>query len=187
MSRPDHYSSFEDLAAAEILGHDYSITDIRGARQDVLVLAPHGGGIEPGTSPLAKAIAGADYSLYLFEGLKAEGNGVLHVTSHRFSEPRCLEMLALAHTVVAIHGCSGDARICVGGLDEVLALSLTTALIGAGYPAIASGHEFPARHPINICNRGRRGIGVQLEISRDLRTPDHLDCIATSVREALAR
>ncbi|MBT2747541.1 poly-gamma-glutamate hydrolase family protein [Lysobacter sp. ISL-42] len=142
--------------------------------------------MEPGTSPLARGIAGADYSVYLFEGLKAEGNGVLHVTSHRFSEPRCLEMLALAHTVVAIHGCSGDARICVGGLDKSLAALLTTALIGASYPAIASGHEFPARRPANICNRGSRGMGAQLEISGDLRTPEHINYIATAVRQALA-
>jgi phage replication-related protein YjqB (UPF0714/DUF867 family) len=53
----------------------------------VAVIAPHGGGIEPGTSELATAIAGDDFSLYLFEGLKSAGNGELHITSTNFDEP----------------------------------------------------------------------------------------------------
>jgi phage replication-related protein YjqB (UPF0714/DUF867 family) len=43
------------------------------------ILAPHGGGIEPGTSELAEAVAGEGLSFYAFEGLKRSGNAVLHV------------------------------------------------------------------------------------------------------------
>jgi phage replication-related protein YjqB (UPF0714/DUF867 family) len=125
-------------------------------------------------------------TLYLFEGIKARRNGVLHVTSHRFCEPRCLDLVSKAHTVVAVHGCRRGSRICVGGLDKDLVASLTLELVRAGYPASDRGHEFPATNPRNICNRGRRGMGAQLEISPDLRAQEHQAGIAAAVRGVLA-
>jgi phage replication-related protein YjqB (UPF0714/DUF867 family) len=67
-------------------------------------VAPHGGGIEPGTSELADAIAGSDLSFYTFEGLKSSGNTDLHITSTRFDEPMCLTLLASSSVVVTLHG-----------------------------------------------------------------------------------
>ena len=36
---------------------------------NIVIIAPHGGGIEPGTSELAIAIAGEELSFAVFEGL----------------------------------------------------------------------------------------------------------------------
>jgi phage replication-related protein YjqB (UPF0714/DUF867 family) len=38
------------------------------------VIAPHGGGIDQYTSDIARAIAGAEFNLYLFEGISRSGN-----------------------------------------------------------------------------------------------------------------
>jgi phage replication-related protein YjqB (UPF0714/DUF867 family) len=73
-----------------------------------LILAPHGGGIEHDTSDIALAIAGENFNLYLFEGIKAKGNADLHVTSTRFDEASCLDILSVCDLVVAIHGCRGE-------------------------------------------------------------------------------
>jgi phage replication-related protein YjqB (UPF0714/DUF867 family) len=53
---------------------------------DVCIIAPHGGKIEKWTSEIATALAGDDYNLYLFEGLKRAKNRDLHITSSRFDE-----------------------------------------------------------------------------------------------------
>ena len=50
-------------------------------------MAPHGGGIEPGTTEIAEAVAGHEHTFYSFSGVKARGNSVLHITSSRFDEP----------------------------------------------------------------------------------------------------
>lgn len=70
------YKGFDHLAARESVGVDYQIR--RRSADTTLVLAPHGGGIEPGTSELAEAIAAGDHSSYIFEGIKARQNGDLH-------------------------------------------------------------------------------------------------------------
>ena len=100
---PDQYANFTALAAKETLGTDYQIflTD-RGT--PAVVIAPHGGCIEPGTSEIAKAIAGDDLSVYIFEGLGNRPHGDLHIASHRFDEPNGLELVIAAQTAIAIHG-----------------------------------------------------------------------------------
>lgn len=154
---------------------------------DVLIVAPHGGHIEIGTSELAAAIAGDDHSLYCFEGLRPYGCRELHVTSHRFDDPVALRMAERSSIVVSIHGCRGHAAIHVGGLDRAFARSLTDALAAAHYPSGSEGHPYPAVHPENICNRGRRGVGVQLEFTADLRHQRHREPLARIVRDAIAR
>ena len=88
MANKDTYPSFGALALSETEGKDFIVTCLRGARDDIVILAPHGGKIEPGTSELARAVAGSDIALYLFEGVKPSGNRALHVTSTNFDEPR---------------------------------------------------------------------------------------------------
>ena len=85
-------------------------------------MAPHGGRIEPATAEVAEAIAGMDYSFYSFNGLKADGNGVLHIESHLFDEPRALRAVEKADIIVTVHG-QVDRKeefVMVGGLDDGL-------------------------------------------------------------------
>ena len=75
------YGSFAELAAAERPGRDYRVRTSGPSGSDVLIIAPHGGLIEAGTSEIAGLIAGKVYRLFSFEGLKPRGsNRDLHVT-----------------------------------------------------------------------------------------------------------
>ena len=156
---------------------------------DVLIIAPHGGLIEAGTSEIAGLIAGEDHRLFSFEGLKPRGsNRDLHITSHRFDHPECLALASRTNVVLSVHGCLGAARIHIGGLDMQLADELAESLRSAAFPIEPASERYPGRHPLNICNRGLRAKGAQLEITHDLRAAaESRAAIAGAVRGALAR
>jgi phage replication-related protein YjqB (UPF0714/DUF867 family) len=185
----DKYTSFAALeAAGEMAGRDYDTTVRVRRHSGVLIVAPHGGNIEIGTTELADLIAGAEYSLFAFNGLKTRGrNRELHITSHNFDHPECIALAAHHPVVLSVHGCKGDSsQIYVGGLDGELTAVLTERLVAAGLPATATGHRYPGRNPLNICNRGARARGAQLEFTLDLRDdPSSRANIAPVVRDAV--
>lgn len=166
----DEYINFYDLCCYESQGEDFDIRlDTR--ESPAVVLAPHGGKIESGTSEIAAAIADDIFNLYCFEGIKVRANRVLHITSTNFDEPQCLEIIGRCDVVVAVHGLQGnEERVDVGGLDCMLRDLICAKLKGAGFKAhtVANGPH-AARSPCNICNRGSSGKGTQLEITRSLR------------------
>ena len=90
---PDAYQNFAALRRHEFEWIDFRVV-VEDRHSPVAIVAPHGGKIEPGTSQIATAIAGLDYSLYCFEGIKRTGNARLHVTSSNFDEHRCLALIA---------------------------------------------------------------------------------------------
>jgi phage replication-related protein YjqB (UPF0714/DUF867 family) len=151
-------------------GQDYRIRiELRDPR--ILIMAPHGGNIERTTSEIAEAIAGSNYSFYSFEGLKADGNGVLHLESHLFDEPRALQSIKKAEVVITVHGQidQKDGFVMVGGLDESLGSEIKEQLEAAGFKTRPPTEGLMGTDPMNICNRGKLGQGVQLEISRKIR------------------
>lgn len=184
----DKYTSFAELQAGEILHEDYSVNMRARPGARALIVAPHGGSIEVGTTELAILIAGEEHSLFTFDGHKPRGrNRDLHITSHNFDHPECVALAARHAFVLAIHGCKGDtSQIYVGGLDEALSALLTDRLNTAGFPATSHNHIYPGRNHRNICNRGARGRGAQLEFTVDLRVPEKRALIAPIVRGALA-
>ena len=166
----DMYGNFAALVARERLGVDYRVV-VCPQPSPVAVIAPHGGGIEPGTSELAAAIAGQEFSLYCFEGRKRTGNEVLHITCTRFDEPTCLTTVAASPVVLVLHGFDEQREIVhIGGLGTQLAGRLNDALAAAGFAAqMDNTTNHPGRHTNNICNRGSSGRGCQLELSKGLR------------------
>lgn len=185
-----NFRSFADLAAAYDEGTDYVITRVPRPGSTVGIVAPHGGRIEAGTSEIATAIADTDFSLYIMEGIRSRGNyAALHLTSHYFDEPSCLELLVTCDDVVAIHGCRVDGEVVLlGGLDKELAAELGAAMTMAGLVCYLDGHKFPGTHPNNICNRGRRRVGVQLELSAAFReSSPHKRKLVAAVRKVLLR
>jgi phage replication-related protein YjqB (UPF0714/DUF867 family) len=164
------YRSFQELQSQERKGKDYRIRfDLRDER--VVVMSPHGGKIEPTTSIIAEAIAGENYSFYSFDGLKPEGNGVLHIESHLFDEPRALEAAKKADVVITVHGQLDhkEGFIMVGGLHVDLRSEIRRRLEAAGFQTRTPPEGLQGIDPENICNRGRLRGGVQLEISRQER------------------
>jgi len=162
------YHSFEELSQSETAGLDYHIIK-RPGDSGLAMLSIHGGGIEPGTSEIADAVAGKMHSFYSFSGVKTRGNKRLHITSTRFDEPVGLCLVRKSDTVVTIHGCSdGESVVYIGGRNIGLGEKLRYALNTAGFNARAADH-LPGMHPQNICNLCCSGSGVQLEISAGLR------------------
>jgi len=166
----DRYANYDDLKRHEIKGEDYIILSRKGNSR-IAVIAPHGGGIEPGTLDIADFLAGAVHTFYAFKGIKKKGNAVLHISSTRFDEPEGITIAENAEIVVSIHGYheKGDL-IFVGGRNQNLKEKICYVLEKAGFITEVSEKEgLHARHPENICNRCLSGEGVQLEISRGLR------------------
>jgi phage replication-related protein YjqB (UPF0714/DUF867 family) len=165
----DRYANFAALASSEPTSH-YSIT-VRDIGSPVVIVAPHGGGIEPGTSEIARAVAADVFSCYLFEGKKLRGNGRLHITSANFDEPQCIALLSAATTAVSVHGENSNTEVAyIGGLNSVVVKSIQATLDHQGF--VVREHpnpEMQGRNPRNICNTGRLGAGVQLELSAGLR------------------
>lgn len=168
----DWYVSFSELSAREIENVDFQISAVnRGSM--VAVIAPHGGHIEPGTSELARAIAGEDLSTYIFSGLRpGRHHREMHITSTNFDEKRCLDLLSQTHTALGIHGRSdaGDPEtVFLGGRDFALRSKIAAELERGGFKSKCDGHGLPGVEPRNICNRGTASAGVQLEVPRTLR------------------
>lgn len=166
----DIYACFSELAASE--GRTaYSIA-LHDRGTAVAVVAPHGGGIEPGTSEVAVAIAGEEYSLYLFEGLKARANAQLHITSTRFDEPSCISLLSATQIALTVHGeDSAPETVYIGGAHAKAISAIRAALESSGF-TVREHHKvsLSGRDLRNICNRGASGAGVQLELSSGLRS-----------------
>ncbi len=189
MSVPEvkSYGGFADLAKHQARGKDYEIIVSPRPTSRVAVIAPHGGCIERRTSEIACAIAGDQFNLYLFEGIRPSKNyTALHLTSHLFDEPECLVLIAQCQFVVAIHGCDGaDKRVLLGGLNGTLKKQLATALGDANVTVQTNGHHFPATEPSNICNRGLTRRGVQLELTGPLRGSAVEARVVSAVRSVL--
>lgn len=185
------YMSFKELADREVEGQDYRIrVELRDA--PALIMAPHGGKIEPATSEIAEAIAGMDYSFYTFEGLKADGNSVLHIESHLFDEFCALQAVEKADIVVTVHGQidQRDEFVMVGGLNDGLRSEIERQLEAAGFKTRPPTEGLLGTDRMNICNRGKLKQGVQLEISRKVRdvlraNRDPLQTFGNAVRKGI--
>ncbi|MFD8703173.1 poly-gamma-glutamate hydrolase family protein [Kitasatospora sp. NPDC059648] len=157
------------------------------------VIAPHGGGIESGTSELCLAVAGhhpADltptpaagpvYDYWMFEGLRSSDNRALHVTSNHCDDTVVRAMCSDSLNVLSLHGCTtatagleaGARAVLVGGLNSGLRQYLMEEFAAAGIRAVnvSGGEEFAGTDPENICNRSLLRMGAQLELTAELRT-----------------
>jgi len=169
--------TFEELKSLKE-GEDYTISVVN-RHFPLVLIAPHGGIIEPGTDILVKAIAGSDCSYYQFIALKQKciGNRCksLHITSTEFREPQLLALLKNAQLAIAIHsfgslvkGEDGEEkrRIIVGGLSENICDKIIESLEREDFPAEEGvGKRFSGKSRQNFVNFPS-SYGVQIEISR---------------------
>jgi phage replication-related protein YjqB (UPF0714/DUF867 family) len=179
---------YGDLARHYTEGVDYAVHVAVRERSGIAILAPHGGRIEGRTSEIARLIAGEDYGLYLFEGLRTTGDNFdcLHLASSQFDEPRALELISNCHTVVTVHGYAASGPdVLLGGLNERLKREVAQVLMMNGFSCLTEGHRFPGSHRDNICNRGQSGEGLQLELSEGLRKAGDWPRFADAVRTVL--
>lgn len=142
-----------------------------------LIVAPHGGGIEPGTSELLRAVAElGNWAWYEFAGFLRKGNVEgLHITSARFDEPTLTKLLPKTNFVLAVHGSqeTGDPVVHVGGLWDEGRSGITAAINAAraahGVQALEAPAHLSGTDPASVTNRGKLGRGIQLEFSRSAR------------------
>jgi phage replication-related protein YjqB (UPF0714/DUF867 family) len=166
----DKYTNIGELKQNEREGEDYTIL-YRELPSKITIMAPHGGGIEPGTVDIADYLAGCDYTFYAFKGLKKTGNKILHLNSNTFDEPIAVRAAQNADIAVSIHGAKDKSEMAyIGGTNQELIQIIVHALRSGGFDAaISEIPELRGTMPENICNRCKTGKGVQIELSRGLR------------------
>ena len=165
----DKYNSFKQLCLDEVRGVDYDFEWERVAHSSIVVLAPHGGTIEPKTDQIARDIAGSEFSFYCFRALKPDSR--LHIASHLFDEPECLRLVATHQRAISIHGwATKGVKLCIGGRDVLLAEELRKAFIEVGLKVETAKAHLAGTSPENIVNRTQTGLGVQMELSMELRS-----------------
>lgn len=170
MAAHDKYRNFDQLLKAEPADAYRIVSVARDSR--IAIIAPHAGAIEAGTSELARAIAGPDLNLYLFEGRKTDNNRDLHITSTNFDEPSGVALVRQSDVVLALHGEKDEkhAIAYLGGRDGQTCAKVREQLQAAGFDVRThKSAELQGTHSDNICNRGANGAGVQLELSKALR------------------
>lgn len=163
------YNSFAELERNEEEFQDYRRSVVI-RDSPVSIIAPHGGGIEPGTSEIVEAVSGSEFSLYFLEGIKLNSNHLLHISSIRFDDPVCVQLVEKSQSVVAIHGCMGSSNdVIIGGLDEDLIRIIVKFLATDEFSVIEDHGKYSGTHPNNICNRGKLKRGVQIELTNHIR------------------
>lgn len=167
----DLYASYTDLAAHETEGVDYERRTVSVTGSTWAAIAIHGGGIEPGSGEVARAVGAGLMEHYEFAGIKSSNNSTLHVTSTNFDEPICTGIVTARKRCLSFHGYTGTGRAetAIGGLDTTMMSAITTALTNAGFNVLAAPQEINGNDPNNIANKTTTSAGVQLEMSNALR------------------
>lgn len=162
----DHYASMKALMKATKEGEDWKIRT-KDETNATVIMAPHGGGIEPGTTEIAETIADKSQSgFYTFEGLRRANNSELHVTSVNYDEPKARKMVGQSQRTVTIHRTSREgADVYIGGRDTKLKHAMTEKLSEIGFRVKQGTGNIAGEGVNNITNMNQRQAGVQLEIS----------------------
>lgn len=93
-SSSDCYSDFNELKKNTHKNKDWRIDTKTRKNKKIVVTAIHGGGIEPGTTEIARRISNVGkYNFFTFEGLRKSNNDQLHITSTHFNEPHLQKIL----------------------------------------------------------------------------------------------
>lgn len=159
---------FAELVLSFRNGIDYEIEVIeRGS--PFCIVAVHGGGIDPLTEELARAVAGRAHSLYLFRSLKAESRDQLRIPTRRYKEMRLDNMIQRSKTALSIVGCAcNDVAVHLGGENRRLKEILETRLIEQGFETGSPVTPGASHSPTRFYNRADQG-GIQIELGERLR------------------
>jgi phage replication-related protein YjqB (UPF0714/DUF867 family) len=164
------YNSYSELTNYHKIDEDFRI-DRKWRRSPIVVCAIHGGLIEEGTTELAEALSSElDASYYSFIGTMSKNNYQLHIDSTRYDEQSCISLVRESIITISIHGCDGTDRFTyVGGRDIATKHNIIDSIVKNGFESRTPMTGLAALSSDNICNRNRRGKGVQLELSLALR------------------
>ena len=164
----DKYPSMAMMQAEHKEGTSYRIRTI-DRKSPITIISPHGGFIEPGTSALGLAIAGAQFNLFDFQGLVTTNPLDLHITSTRFRHRKLSALLAQSQVAISVHCMfdEGDESIYIGGLNRPLKERLARSLEKVGFSVNADPPVYKGINLTNVTNQVPLG-GVQLELPAKL-------------------
>jgi phage replication-related protein YjqB (UPF0714/DUF867 family) len=180
----DHYMSWGQMAADN--KGQFSIEE-NDREKDVVIIVPHGGSTEPGTSEIARGLESGEQSSYYFEGKKSSENFKLHITSTASQGEQLDKLVPMHRHCVAIHGakdCIFQAKTTekatatiIGGKDTDAGRVIAKHLQNAGFEVLTPDsprwseirEDLKGVDDSNICNRTATSRGLQLEITESQR------------------
>ncbi len=184
---PDRFE-IPELGLYGQLGVDYRVR-WKAGKFPMLIMAPHGGKIEPGTSQLAEKIAGQDFWFYAFEGIrKRENYRYLHIPSTFFDEPKWKFISKKVYSTVALHGLNtNEGVIILGGKYTEGRCIVRKVLEEQGFQVIFSDRsDIAGINDKNVVNINRFGKGIQVEIGRAIRM-DEESCVFQEFVKAMIK
>lgn len=168
----DYYRSMTDLLNDTHGGKDWT-KENTNRHSNVLIFAPHGGNIEKGTTELTKAIANkGNYDYYAFNGTRNKNNSQLHVTSTNYNDPDLINRNYNKDISISVHGAGqsqGKNTVLIGGRDEKLIQLISKELSTFKFNVQRSLGHLAGIDTNNVVNYNKKGQGVQLELTPDLR------------------
>ncbi|WP_436861746.1 poly-gamma-glutamate hydrolase family protein [Staphylococcus caeli] len=169
-SKPDYYKSMTDLYNDTKEGIDWK-KDTRDSGSRVLIVAPHGGNIEQGTTELTKLVADdGNYDYFSFEAIRPSNNTQLHVTSTHYDDATLHEMIEDRTATISIHGAQGDEpSVYLGGAKSPLRDAIQSQLENKGFVVKVPPEYLGGANSNNFINKVDGSTGVQLELTTALR------------------
>ena len=168
----DYYRSMTDLLKDTQEGKDWT-KENTNRHSNVLIFAPHGDNIEKGTTELTKAIANkGNYDYYVFNGTRNKNNSQLHVTSTNYNDPDLINRNYNKDISISVHGAGqsqGKNTVLIGGRDEKLIQLISKELSTFKFNVQRSLGHLAGIDTNNVVNYNKKGQGVQLELTPDLR------------------
>ena len=147
-----------------------------------LLVAPCGGGIEPGSSEIMRAVAEiGGWAWYDFAGFLPQGNREnLRIADTNFDEPALVTLLPVTPFAVVFHGSNAGsgAVVHIGGLLDAGRAAILHAMTATfkehEIQAVDVTERQEATHlqglePSSLANRGKLKQGIQLAFSREAR------------------
>nr|WP_204179836.1 poly-gamma-glutamate hydrolase family protein [Staphylococcus sp. GDY8P76P] len=168
--KQDYYKSMTELYNDTTEGIDWK-KDTRNVGKSVLIVAPHGGNIEQGTSELTKLVANnGDFDYFSFEAIRPSNNTQLHVTSTNYDDATLHEMIQDRTATISIHGAQGEEQLVyLGGYQSPLRDAIQSQLELKGFVVKIPPEYLGGLSNANFINKVEESTGVQLELTTALR------------------
>ncbi|OHO40500.1 hypothetical protein HMPREF2586_01160 [Staphylococcus sp. HMSC034G07] len=168
--KQDYYKSMTELYKDTTEGIDWK-KDTRNVGKSVLIVAPHGGNLEQGTSELTKLVANnGDFDYFSFEAIRPSNNTQLHVTSTNYDDATLHEMIQDRTATISIHGAQGEEQLVyLGGYQSPLRDAIQSQLELKGFVVKIPPEYLGGLSNANFINKVEESTGVQLELTTALR------------------
>ncbi|WP_376785613.1 poly-gamma-glutamate hydrolase family protein [Staphylococcus haemolyticus] len=168
--KQDYYKSMTELYNDTTEGIDWK-KDTRNVGKSVLIVAPHGGNLEQGTSELTKLVANnGDFDYFSFEAIRPSNNTQLHVTSTNYDDATLHDMIQDRTATISIHGARGEEQLVyLGGYQSSLRDAIQSQLELKGFIVKIPPKYLGGLSNNNFINKVEESTGVQLELTTALR------------------